>query len=93
MTREALEIQRRVLGPEHPNTAVSIYNLAIIALHEGKLDETLLLLQGAVDHGLGHSLLLGIEKDPDLKALHGDPRFPALVAYAKQRAAAMQKPK
>jgi hypothetical protein len=33
-----------------------------------------------------------MEKDPDLKSL-GGPRFDALVAYAKQKAAAAQKPK
>jgi non-specific serine/threonine protein kinase/serine/threonine-protein kinase len=93
VTRESLEIQRRVLGPVHPNTAVSIYNLAVIALHEGKPDETLSLLQEAVDHGLDRFFLVGIEKDPDLKSIHGDPRFDALVAYAKKRAAATQKPK
>jgi serine/threonine protein kinase len=86
--RETLDIQRRVLGPEHPDTATSTYMLADIALHQGKPDDALSLLQEAVDHGLGHSLLLGIEKDPDLKALHGDPRFDALVTHAKQRASA-----
>jgi hypothetical protein len=29
----------------------------------------------------------GMEKDSDLSALHGDPRFDALVTYAKQVAA------
>lgn len=36
---------------------------------------------------------LGMEKDPDLKSLQGDPRFVALVAYAKERVAAAQEPK
>jgi hypothetical protein len=36
---------------------------------------------------------LGIENDPDLKPLHGDPRFDALVAHAKARATAARKPK
>ncbi len=34
---------------------------------------------------------LWLDKDPDLKSLHGDPRFAALVAHAKERAAAAQK--
>jgi hypothetical protein len=29
-----------------------------------------------------------MEKDPDLKSLQGDPRFTALLAYAKDRVAA-----
>jgi hypothetical protein len=36
---------------------------------------------------------LGIDKDPHLKSLHGDPRFAALVAHAKERAAAAETPK
>jgi non-specific serine/threonine protein kinase/serine/threonine-protein kinase len=35
----------------------------------------------------------GLSKDPDLISLHGDPRFAALVADAKERAAAAQKSK
>ena len=31
------------------------------------------------------------KKDPDLQSLHGDPRFAALVAHAKERAVAAQK--
>jgi hypothetical protein len=31
---------------------------------------------------------IGIESDPDLKSLHDDPRFAAIVAEGKQRAAA-----
>ena len=50
------------------------------------------MLSQAVDHGLSPSVDLGIDKDPDLKSLHGDPRFAALVAHAKERAAAAQKP-
>jgi len=92
LDRETLELQRRVLGPEHPEAAISTYNLACIAAHRGRRDEALLLLREAVDHGLQPSLDLGIDKDPDLKSLHGDPRFAALVAHAKERAAATQKP-
>jgi len=44
-----------------------------------------------VDHGLLPGFSLGIAKDSDLKALHGDPRFDALVAHAKERAAAKLK--
>jgi hypothetical protein len=36
---------------------------------------------------------LGIENDSAFKSLHSDPRFAALVAHAKERAAAAQKPK
>jgi serine/threonine protein kinase/tetratricopeptide (TPR) repeat protein len=92
LAREALAIQRRVLGPDHPDTAMSTYNLGGIALHKGKRDEALSLLRDAVDHGLAPNIALHLENDPDLAALHSDPRFSALVAHAKERAAAARKP-
>jgi serine/threonine protein kinase len=92
LAREALVIQRRVLGPDHPDTAMSIYNLGGIALHKAKPDEALSLLRDAVDHGLAPNIALHLENDPDLAALHGNARFSALVAHAKERAAAAQKP-
>jgi hypothetical protein len=45
-------------------------------------------LRQALDEWLSRSAALGLEKDPDLKSLHGDSRFAALVAKARQPAAA-----
>jgi eukaryotic-like serine/threonine-protein kinase len=90
--RETLNIERRVLGPESPNAAVSTYNLACLTARRGQRDETLSLLREAVDHGLPQYADLGMDKDSDLNFLHGDRRFVALVAHAKERAAAAQKP-
>jgi len=90
--REALDIERRVLGPEHPSAAISTYNVGCILALKGDRDGALSLLREAVDHGLPPRTDLAIEKDSDLKSLHGDPLFAALVAHAKERAAA-QKPK
>jgi eukaryotic-like serine/threonine-protein kinase len=93
LLREMVEIRRRVLGPEHPDTAKSTYDLGCIEAHLGRRDEAFSLLRGAVDHGLPTQGDLGIDKDPDLKSLHGDPRFAALVARAREKAvAAAQKP-
>jgi serine/threonine protein kinase len=89
---ETRDIQRRVLGPESADTAISTYNLGCIAARRGRRDEALSLLREAVDHGLYPPAALGMDKDTDLKSLHGDPRFAALVAHAKERAAATQKP-
>jgi len=72
-------------------TAVSTYNLACVAAHEGKRDEAFSLLREVIDHGLPPSLDLGIESDSDLQSLHGDPRFDDVVAHAKERAAAAAK--
>ena len=63
------------------------YNLAIVEERMGKRDEALQLLREAVDHGLSAGFRAGMQKDPDLKSLHGDPRFVALIAETKSRAA------
>jgi len=60
--------------------------------HKGQNGEALSLLRQAIDHGLDPATDLGMEKDDDLKALHGDPRFAALIAHAKERAAQAQMP-
>jgi serine/threonine protein kinase len=93
MLQQTLEIQRRVLGPEHPYTAVTTYNLGSVAAHLGHRDDALVLLRTAVDHGLPVGIALGMDKDTDLQSLHRDPRFEALVAYARQGAAASPRPK
>ncbi len=88
---EARDIQRRVMGPESSDAAISTYDLGSIAAHRGQRDEAFSLLREAVDHGLPPDGDLSIEKDADLKSLHSDPRFAALVAYAAERAVAAQK--
>jgi eukaryotic-like serine/threonine-protein kinase len=93
LMKETLEIQRRVIGPDSPDAAISTYNLGMIAAQRGQRDKAFSLFEESVDHGLPSSMAQGIAADPDLKPLHGDPRFDALVTYANERAAAAQKPK
>ena len=88
LLRDALSSQRRVLGPSHPNVGASLYQLAVLKGLQGKNDEALTLLRESIDHGLPPDDTLGIETDPDLKPLRGDPRFTALIAEASKRAAA-----
>jgi len=88
LQRETLEIRRRVLGPDHPDVAGSLYNLGCLMALQGRRTEALSLLRDAIDHGLYAETDLEIEKDSDLASLHGDPRFIALAAHAKERAAA-----
>jgi eukaryotic-like serine/threonine-protein kinase len=88
LLREELDIKRRVLGPDNPSTAATVYNLGCIAARKGNRTEALSFLRQAVDHGLSPTGAQGMEKDNDLESLHGDSRFVALVAYAKDRAAA-----
>jgi eukaryotic-like serine/threonine-protein kinase len=92
LEHQTVEIQRRVLGPNHPDTAMSTYNLGGIALHKGKPDEALSLLREAVDHGLAPNIALNMEKDPDLAALHRDPRFGTLIAHVREQTNTAQKP-
>ncbi len=92
LERQTLEIQKRVLGPNHPDTAMSTYNLGGIALHNNKPDEALVLLREAVNHGLAPNIALQMKDDPDLAALRGDPRFLAINERAKELAAEVRKP-
>jgi Tfp pilus assembly protein PilF len=88
---QTLEIRKRVFGSEHPETATTLYNLGCFAARRGDQDQAFALFSQSVDHGLPPYLDLGMEKDSDLDSLHGDPRFAALVAHAKQVAEAKQK--
>jgi serine/threonine protein kinase/Tfp pilus assembly protein PilF len=89
--RQTLEGRRRALGPGHPDTADAAYDLACILALEGKPDESFSNLRYAVENALSAETRLGLEKETDLKSLHGDPRFAAVVASARQPAAAVQK--
>jgi eukaryotic-like serine/threonine-protein kinase len=89
---EVRDIQRRTLGPDHPDTALSTYNLACVAAHRGDRAGAMSLLSEALDHGLRQADADAIESDPDLKSLHSDPHFAALVASAHQRAGSPKKP-
>lgn len=91
LQRQVLEAHTRTFGPDTRVTASDTYNLACIAARAGNRDEALKFLGEAIDHGLSPGIDLGIEQDTDLASLHGDPRFDALVAHAKERAASSKK--
>ena len=91
MLQQARDIQRRVLGPDHPDTAITTYELACVAALAGSREQALAFLRESIDHGLDPGAILEIEKEPDLKSLHGDPRFETLVAQAKAGAAPQKK--
>ncbi|MGA7633951.1 MAG: tetratricopeptide repeat protein [Terriglobales bacterium] len=90
--RQVLDARSRVLGADNPDTANSAYGLAGVLALEGKRDGAFKNLQFAVDHALNADTRNGLESDADLKHLHGDPRFAALLAAARQSAAAPQNP-
>lgn len=71
------EIARRV----NPEDQLTLYNLACAYALNGDTDEALTALEKSVDVGFtdaGH-----IEKDPDLKSLHGEDRFQQLLRKLK----------
>ena len=88
---ETLAIQQRSLGPQSPDTTNTIYNLACVAAMQGHRERALALLEKAVRHGLLPYIIFNMDADDDLKSLHREPRFAALVARAKKNAAAAQK--
>jgi eukaryotic-like serine/threonine-protein kinase len=129
LDRETLDIQRRVLGPEHPDTLNTLENLATVLSSERRYDEAAKLFRQAIEMANkaqgqlvlstawynyacgaavaghrddafqylreaidnGYSDVEGMTIDDNLKSLRSDPRFDALVAHAKERAAAAQK--
>jgi tetratricopeptide (TPR) repeat protein len=93
LLRTSIDTMRRVLAPENPLRAVSLYSLGLVMALRGHKNEALSLLREAVDHGLSAASALGIEKNANLKSLHGDPRFAALVEHAKQLASLEQQSK
>jgi eukaryotic-like serine/threonine-protein kinase len=88
---QTLEIERRVLRPNHPYTTATYLGLAEALAHEGKPDESLSALRDSIAGEVDPDTYHDIETDPDLKSLHGDPRFAAIVADARQRGAQQQK--
>ena len=88
---EVLDINRRVLGPNHPDTATSTYNLACIKALAGRREEAIVLVRQSLEHGLDARTAAGIGEDEDLASLRGDPRFAAIVAEGRERAALAQK--
>jgi len=86
ISRQIQARQVRVRGPEHPGTAYATYFLACMVAMQGRQSEALSLLKQAVDHGLDAKTDLGLADVDELKGLHGDPRFTALIQHAKVQA-------
>jgi hypothetical protein len=84
--RETLTTARRVLGETNELTAELIYNLACLAALQGHRAEALTTLRQALDHGYRRADEM--PNDEDLKSLHGDPRFDAILADLKKLDAA-----
>ena len=85
--RETADIQHRILGPTHSDTLDTLYSLACVLATDHKPGEALAVLRQAVENGFPPpNEHVDIESDEDLKSLHGDPRFAAILAQAQARA-------
>ena len=60
-----------------PDDSGLLYNVACTYSRLGKTEEALDVLERSVDKGMGHKEW--IENDPDLSALHGSPRYEAIL--------------
>jgi tetratricopeptide (TPR) repeat protein len=89
--QQVLELQNRVLGPNQPETAETLYYLAAVAAKRGQSEQAISLLQQAFDHGLLPLERQHLAQDPLFNSLHGDLRFAALVAHAKEKAGQVAK--
>lgn len=74
---ESLELDRAVVACE-PDDPTARYNLACSLCLVGQLDAALDQLERAL--ALGYKDHAFLAEDPDLQALHGNPRFDALLA-------------
>ena len=89
--RQTLDIQTRVLGPEHPDTAATKYNLACNAALAGHSAEALTWLRDAIAHGLSMLNVSRMTDDTDLVSLHGNTEFEAMIATANKQIASAKK--
>jgi serine/threonine protein kinase len=80
LAREAVVVAEKASQPGILDHAW--YGFACTAAVAGRRDEALVYLRNAINSGFRNPEW--IEKDRDLKSLHGDPRFEALVAEARQ---------
>lgn len=82
-----LEVIKTAEQTKQPATADEAwYNFATVAAAAGRKDEAFTYL----DHAIGRGLVSSgeVANDPELKVLHGDPRFDAAVAKAGKTSAA-----
>ena len=91
LAQQAQETNRFGRGERDPITAAATYTLARINARQGRADASFSLLRESIDTGLAPYLKGQIDRDPDLRSLHGDGRWSSLLANARQNALAAHK--
>ena len=76
------------MGPDHDYTAYASYSIGALYAAEGQKAAAIAELKHAIDHGLTADSCLNMQTDTQLKSLKGDPDFNAVLADARQHAAA-----
>ena len=80
--KRALAIREKKLRPDHPHIADSYYNLACVSALEGNSEEALNYLRESVRRGFAKPIIF---TDSDLKSLHGNAEFEALLDEMRRR--------
>ena len=88
LSRQLVEIMRRVYGVDDNRTADDSYELGTVLALEGKPEEAIAVLGDAVTHGLPREQLAAMPTDASLKSLRNSAGFKAVVADARRRASA-----
>jgi len=87
MFRSVIETAEKTSQPA--TVAEAWYNFACAEAGRGRPDQAFADLNHAIENGL---ISPGeLSADPELKSLHGDPRFDALVAKARATSSARKK--
>jgi tetratricopeptide (TPR) repeat protein len=84
LAQQVQETNRLVRGERDPITAAATYTLARINARQGRADASFSLLQESIT-GLAPNLKGQMDRDPDLRSLHGDGRWSSLLANARQK--------
>ena len=84
--RNLLDKYRKIYGFKNPETAITAYDLACLLARQGRTGEAIGVLREAMEMGLPVHTALGMYSDTDLKLLHGDARFEAMVVKAREEA-------
>jgi tetratricopeptide (TPR) repeat protein len=86
LDRDVEDSSRRAGGVDDPRRGAAHYNLACLAGQRGDREEALRLLSETLERKFPIAIAKMVADDPDLKPLHGDPRFEAIVARFQKRA-------